>query len=323
MNEKPDILLTDYYFPYNKKIIKGYIYLHDGLITEINEGEPPEDLKKTDIHLPGKNQLLLPGLANMLVHLLYYPVRGLIGKNLHFDKTWQTISGLKEKEALALAKTVIKILLEKGVTTIVSMDPLPETIMQALKETGLRGIVITEKDIPVDNELVKTIIASPWDDTGNTRRIKGEYGETKGMILDGKNVLIQDKIENTFFVGTGHNTSLDPKGIYNNQDPWKTLGILSLNAISYLTGKPFVNGLSKGMPADLYSINQYSGLTGKPNEKTLLQLLNDSYHAPYIETVIVNGEILVDAGQQLVIEEKYVVNTGKTIDKIIHFLFPL
>jgi hypothetical protein len=314
--ERPSILLSNYHFPKEKRIIHGYVFVNEGLVEEVGEGEPPEDLKKSDIHLPGRGALLIPGHASMVTHLQLHPLRTLVGKRVTFWKAWESVSHLSLREATVLSLNTLKIMLEKGITTVLSIDPFPEAVVKALERTGLSGVVVSDRSVESSNERIR-IIEVP-DIHGNTvvQRIEWDHGETLGLKYMGYNVIARHGVvDYAKMVGSGHNTCYDVRGIASGT-PWELLRILSLNHIELLLGKSFPGGIEKGMPADLYSIHPLSGILYNASEEDLGIVLECSYHAPYIETVIVDGDVVLDGGQQLVVKDETIQQALRVGEKV-------
>jgi hypothetical protein len=314
--EKPSILLSNYNFPANEKIMKGYIFVDEGLVEEVGEGEPPEDLKKSDIHLPGHGALLIPGHASMVTHLQLHPLRGLVGKYITFRRAWEIVSRLSLEEATALSLNALKILLERGITAVLSIDPLPEASVEAFEKTGLRGLIVSDRSIESGDERIKVIEVPDINDNTIFQRIEGVGGETIGLRYMGYNIMARrGAIDNAKMVGVGHNKCYDVRGIASGT-PWELLQTLSLNHLGLLLGKRFSKGIEKRMPADLYTIHPLSGLIYSASEADLGIVLECGCNAPYIETVIVDGEILLDGGQQLVVKDETVKRALRVGEKV-------
>ncbi len=302
LGEKPSILLTGYLFPMEKRIVEGYILVEDGLIVEIGEGEAPEDLRSANLHYPGRGALLLPGMASMVTHLLLYPLRGFIGEKVSFKEAWSRAEALSHRQAYTLALNTIKNMVERGVTTILSLDPNPQDIVRAVRESGVRGIIVSEHDIEVDDALLKILDPHKF----LLERIEGERGATEGLVIGGETVAVRRECASSNYIGVGHNPVYDPRWVCPGLNAWELLRKLSFSPLSFFTGRSYPDGFSKGMPADMFSINPSSGLLTKDMSSSLHHAVWSTYHSPVVETVIVGGNILLDGGQQLIVSKRIV-----------------
>ena len=128
-------------------IQSGYVSIADGVITAVNEGEPPAGQRAGEID--GRGKVLMPGLVNAHTHLYQVLLRA-VWEDMPFLAWLKRIYGVAEalNPEHAAAGTLLGCLenLKGGVTTVCEhnfLNPGPEcavAAVDAIEEAGLRGV---------------------------------------------------------------------------------------------------------------------------------------------------------------------------------------
>ncbi len=285
-------------------------------IIDVGEGEPPSDYLRADIILPGGNRLLAPGLAVPLAHLTLYPLRSLIGYRVSFRKAWEKALEIPHADAVSIATVAIKDLIEDGVTSIVSLDPNPKAVLDAMREVGVDGYVVRVDDWPQkDVEVNENVIDGSMSELGGGYTWVGSDKETIGAKWKGAFIAANHVgVGNYECVGVGHHWSFDSrvlisilkKGVIEAVDYEK----LSVNALKLIYGGNV--GVAKGAPANLVGLGVYEAPYAEYGDYELIaRYMISPISTPRVELVISRGSIIVDAGQPLSIERSKVARAWR------------
>lgn len=326
------VLLYDYnMLASEESIIRGYVFIEGRRIMDVGEGEPPSDYFRCDMVLPGRGSVLAQGFVSAVTHLTLYPFRGLIGRRVKLRKVWETVAKLSYEEALSLAAAGLKHLVEAGVTSVVSLDPHPQAVYDLLRETGVGGMVLVVEDW-IQNGLREASLtgdivvrrASMTEVSGGEEfeRI-GDENETLGMKWKGKIIAASPRfdVQDIHAVGVGHHWSYDPRFILavvaKGDVSVREYKVLSMHGSEIIYGVSTTK-LEKNAPANLIAL-RYGDvpLTLLDSTETVVRDLLSPMHAPRIELVISNGNIIVDAGQCLCVKDAYLRRAWNTASRVL------
>ncbi len=333
------VLLYDYNMLVSEEsIVRGYVLVEGRRIADVGEGEPPTDYFRCDMVLPGRGSVLAQGFVSAVTHLTLYPFRGLIGGRVKFRKVWETVAKLGYEEALSLAAAGLKHLVEAGVTSVVSLDPHPQAVYDLLRETGVGGLVLVVEDwiqsrlreasLTGDTVVVKKALMTEVGGGEEFERI-GDENKTLGMRWRGKIIAASTGFEphNIHAVGAGHHWSYDPRFILavaaRGDVSVREYKVLSMNGNEIIYGVSTTK-LEKNAPANLIAL-RYGDvpLTLLDSTETVVRDLLSPIHAPRIELVISNGNIVVDAGQCLCVKDAYLKRAWNTASRVLGSLLSL
>ncbi len=325
------VLLYDYNMLVSEEsIVRGYVFIEGSRIADIGEGEPPSDYFRCDMVLPGRGSVLAQGFVSAVTHLTLYPFRGLIGGRVRLRKVWENVAKLSYEEALSLAAAGLKHLVEAGVTSVVSLDPHPQAVYDLLKETGVGGLVLIVDDW-IQNELGKASVkegisvrrASMTEVGGEEFERIGDESKTLGMRWRGRIIASSPRFnaQDIYAVGAGHHWSYDPRFILavaaKGDVSMREYQALSMNGNEIVYGISATK-LERNAPANLIAL-RYGDvpLTLLDSAETVVRDLLSPMHAPRIELVISNGNIIVDAGQCLCVKDAYLKRAWNTASRVL------
>ncbi len=314
-------------------IPKGFIYLENGNIIKIGEGTPPDEYKLAELYLSLESRLVVPGTISPVTRISFYPFRYLLLKGIITPFELSSILSVNDYYNISLMAGYE--LLSNGVTTVGIIDQENiHTIARGLFEVGLRLLLLVD---PYANDVDKII--REWDGRENRVRVyvlvessidARKYSEKLGnnrvvakpsKMPGGARILIDPpgmiKPENTIITfpnihrwapGAGLAIGVAPQ--YSMFDVARRLWIKdkvsSKEALKYASMRP----------AEIFGLEDFSVLVegsksdiivldfSKPPSWPLIpfrdiiyDILLDLYHR--VETVIINGEVVVDGGEPL------------------------
>uniref|UniRef100_A0A7J3ZJY7 Amidohydrolase n=1 Tax=Fervidicoccus fontis TaxID=683846 RepID=A0A7J3ZJY7_9CREN len=317
------ILFYDYNILGSRGVFKGYIYVEDGKIAEIGVGQPPEDLKRADMFYRGHNRLILPGFSSPLTHLSLYPFRVLVGRAIDFYRAWSAVRKLDERDYASLVSVAVKSLVERGYTSIAFMDSRPLSTARILKEKELSAIALVPVDESVDEPVDKIeeelrVPVKECSIRGEERvfltRIVGPSGITLGGVVEGKERILSwpdvKMCDRSTFYGIGHNPLFSTRSLlmtcYQTNPNIDLMGALERLTVGgeSLILKARRGWLERGEGASFIVVRlDDTAFLGLNESELLWTLALTEYSTPKIETVVVNGVVVVDGGQQLVVED--------------------
>ncbi len=154
------ILLRNATVLYGKElniIPRGYVYLEDDQIKKIGDGEPPEDYRLAELYITANDRLIMPGTLSPVTYISFYPFRYLLLKNL--VNPLDILSTLSTNDYYNISLMAGYELVKNGVTTVGVLDQENlHTIARGLYEIGLRILLLVD---PYVNDLDK--IVEEWD----------------------------------------------------------------------------------------------------------------------------------------------------------------
>ncbi|MEM1619577.1 MAG: hypothetical protein QXU52_02345 [Fervidicoccaceae archaeon] len=329
---KPTILFADYYLPRDQGLETGYVYVEGGVIAELGYGETPDDLRSAALIYEGwGRRLLLPGLSSPVIHLGLYPLRTELGFTLSFDAAWRSVAELSRREYSLLMLLGLRELIEKGYTSFGLFEPKPSAAAEVVAEYDLDALIIAPSDVSpmeAEREALSGLEASEiWID--RAERLEGPRGITLGLSLGSATALawpsaeMCDKVD---YYAVGHNASfsgrlpilLCDEPVRARERPPRTLK--RLTRTEWKRGeKPKLDGswLERGGPADLISVKlDEPPLAGLRWDDIAWVLSRLDVWPPALETVVIKGEVVVDGGQQLLLEEPLLSLAEKVVEKV-------
>ena len=334
--QQATLLFYDYNILGSRGIFKGYVYVEDGRIAEIGEGEVPEDLKRADMFYKGQNRLILPGFSSPLTHLSLYPFRVLVGYTLDFYSVWNAVKRLSERDYMSLVSIALKSLVERGYTNIAFMEARPHTTALFLKEKELSAIALVPVDMEVEEpvEKIEEELEVPVKECsvrGEERafltRIVGPKGITLGGVVDGKEYILSwpssEMCRRNPFFGVGHSPLFSTRSLlmtcYQHNPSIDLIEALEKVTVG---GERLILGterrwLERGQSASFIAVRLDDvAFLGLGESELLWTLALTEYSVPKIETVVVNGTVVVDGGQQLIVEDAYIEKASDVIARL-------
>lgn len=116
-------------------IRRGYVYIKDGRIVVVDEGEPPEEYQYPELLLNGDGRLVIPGMSSGITSVSLYPLRYEGRKSLADVKDYLSIltrTDIYYATMLAMAEMILS-----GVTTAMISDIYLDSSARAAKDSGL------------------------------------------------------------------------------------------------------------------------------------------------------------------------------------------
>lgn len=302
-----DILISDAYIPVSNKFVKGYVYITDDVIAEIGEGEPPTDLQVSQLTYPIQNGVVLRGLSSPFLDLSIYWARGLIGRNISYYEATHISSNLDWKKTLSMIIVALRDLLCRGFTLFgLRLNDL-KIAKYLEQEIGIDVAWITFEEIN-DSLDSPVIIGSLKEDFYPSLKIT-EKGVEKIVWRDNSRSLCTEIEEEE--LGDLDSLCLHPSLIYsfpglkkNIQNIDSLYKVTSGNAYRQIFNKYYDFALNKNEKANIVIISaeqlDVSGL--EPIEIAFLYY-QGKLSIPSIEVVISNGNIFVDRGEIVGLDE--------------------
>lgn len=312
-----DILISDAYIPVPDGFVKGYIYISDGKITEIGEGEPPEDLKLSQLSYPVNGGVVLRGLSSPYTELSLYWARGLIGKKINYREAVQLTRKLDSETLLSIWATAIRDILLRGFTflgiRVINLD----VAKYFEEELGFHGVWLSTEDYVFESKL-KTIVISE-----NEKHLPYLSITDKGVVevtwSDGsKSICTTPRVlKEIDSLCLELSLKLDiplPREMDSSLDILQLHKLTSSNAYRQLLGKTIEFNLKKNDDADIVVIRpDYPPVTGLSPDEIAYLFYTGSLSAPVIDTVISNGVVLVDKGEVIGIDDRLLMLGYKKI----------
>ncbi len=120
-----------------REIIKGDIYLEDGLIADMGKVNV-----EADHIIDGKNKIVIPGLINTHTHVAMTDMRGIaddVDLEDFLSIVWKEEAKRNREDIYRGARLGIEEMLRTGTTTFLDMYSDEDVIARAVKEMGIRG----------------------------------------------------------------------------------------------------------------------------------------------------------------------------------------
>ncbi|MEM0044169.1 MAG: hypothetical protein QXJ51_05900 [Sulfolobales archaeon] len=127
---------------------KGFIYVKDGIISDVGEGESPSEYKYPDILINGENRMIIPGMIDGYSISYLSPLSSLIAlsKIKKISENKDLLSVLSDTDVYYL--TVIGVIsrVMRGVTTVVTEIPKIDLAVKIADLLGVRMIAVVNID---------------------------------------------------------------------------------------------------------------------------------------------------------------------------------
>ncbi len=308
------------------RYLKGYIFINKRRIVAMGEGEPEEEYKYALYLINGKNKIVTPGLICPLTTLSAYSSR-FGGKE-----------AISYEELYLAAKMAIQDHLLSGITTIGTVEQKVDPIARVIADTGVRGVIFVnadvegwEKELEVGlrrwHKYEDRIFVGIYTETDNEKAIRRAEELDLPLISQSSGIKIikvkglseergvveleYDGLKSYGFRPTSRTTNVLNvlKALYYiGMDPVELFRRITINAARMLKLSG-VGELKVNYKADLsvFDVSEPPGWTaGKGIPEEVILATN-----PRVETVIVDGEVLVDNYQPLSIGAKDVSRARK------------
>jgi len=301
------------------KYLKGYVYLNKGKIVAVGEGDPPSEYSYAMYLINGKNRIVMPGLICPLISISTYPSR----------------FGGKEassfEELYSASQMAIQELLLSGVTTFGTVEEIVDPVARAIASTGTGSIIFVDADKEGWKKQLELLL-NKWHGFEN-RIYAGIYREKgneeqKGIAerlklpmlspdtgvqflevpnISGDRGVVKIVKGNIMSYGFKRGApTVNPLNVlralyYMGHEAIDIFRALTTNA-SLLLNLQGIGSIESGNYADItiFDVSEPPGWTaGQGIPEEVLIVTN-----PKVETVIVNGDVVVDSFQPLTIGTK-------------------
>ncbi len=122
--------------PVGKLVIpKGYVYVKDGKVAGVGEGEPPEEFQYPELLINGEGRILIPGLSSGYTNVTLYPLR-YFGSDISIFELGDYLKSLSRTDVYYLALMSFAELISKGVTSALIADIYLDNVARAANEAG-------------------------------------------------------------------------------------------------------------------------------------------------------------------------------------------
>jgi len=117
-------------------IPKGYVYVANGVIRAVGEGEPPEELRYPELLLRGEGRVIIPGLSSAFTVVTLYPFRfGLRG--LKLNEWLHYFRELSRTDTYYVAGMAFIEMVMRGITSALVTDIYLDSVARAAADVGI------------------------------------------------------------------------------------------------------------------------------------------------------------------------------------------
>ena len=136
---------------------KGYIFINNGVIESIGEGEPPPEYQYPELLINGEGRIVCPGFSSAFTSVTLYPLRYRV-KDVNWGEVLDYISVLSRTDVYYIAALSFMEMISRGVTTALISDIFLDNIARAAHDVGINVTLAVPyncgiKDFDPDNEL--------------------------------------------------------------------------------------------------------------------------------------------------------------------------
>ncbi len=316
-----------------KMLPRGFIYINGANIEKVGEGDPPEEYRLAELYLTADDRLIVPGAMSPATYISFYPFRYLLLKNL--VNPFEVSSTLSANDYYYISLMAGYELVKNGVTTIGVLDQENmNTVARGLFEIGLRIILLVD---PYVNDIDKII--NEWEGKENrvhvyalvessidARKLSEKLGADRIVakpskmpggakilidppgIIRPKDTIVSFPNLHRWVSGVGLTIGLAPRysmfdiarrlWVTGKASPRDALIHIS-SRVAEILGLNDIGAVAEGMKPDIvvFDFSEPPNWPLIPFESVVYEILLESQHK--VETVIVNGEIIVDGGEPL------------------------
>lgn len=304
-----DILLSNAYIPVKGGLRKGYVYVSEGTVAEVGEGEPPEDLTTAQLIYPISGGLVLRGLASPIVSVASYWARGLLGTHLTWREAFARFAKLEPKEAVGITLLALKQLALRGYALYGILAERPRFHHELVEEFDghvvwlrLEGV---EHTGPAQRVLHIDSMRKPFAKLGSlgVEEVVWENGSRSvcGLVDE------PDPSDSLCLV-PDHVWGIPSLYAHLAMLPLETLyALTSGNAFKQLLGGGYGLSIERGEAADLVVLDLGEPpLCGLSPEEAAKMFYAGLLSTPAVEVVISKGEVLVDNGQPIAFNDQLI-----------------
>ena len=337
-------------------IRKGYVFIKDGRVVAVDEGEPPDEYQYPELLLNGYGRLVIPGMSSGITSVSLYPLRYEVGVSLSDVRDYLSVltrTDIYYATMLAMAEMILS-----GVTTAMISDIYLDSSARAAKDAGLMVTLATPigcglEEYGVEREL--ELLLSRWH--GRVDNVKaailacgqiGEEFEERAAIKGLRIFSLNTEGEVRVNPGTGAEAVVRFGDGLMRWSPGEGVGIWVrpsysitevLKEIMWRSGtKNLVDVLASAV--DTHSMIGWSGMGPIEPGRVANLVMLDTHEPPgwpaperldhvaraviegsaRVETVIAGEEILVDAGELLTIGEAVLRRSVERFEEVMREL---
>ncbi len=316
-----------------KTIRRGYVYINKGTIVDVGEGEVPEDYEFANYVIEGKGRIVLPGVVCPLTTLSAYPSR--------FGGERASSS----EELYYASKMALQELLLHGVTTVGTVEKKGEPVIRAMVDSGIRGVLFLDTSEPTWKDQF-AVLMNRWN--GYEGRIKIGLADLEGKeevielakkanipvisvkedeyviyvresrdFAKGRGVLELRKGDTKALGYSEAAKNLDPLSLVRalymfGGKPEELLEMITVNAAKIL-GFDNIGTIERGKRADVLILDASEPPGWNAGRGEAIDVIIAS--APKVESVIIDGEMVVDISESLNIGVNDVKRAKKLFEK--------
>jgi len=158
-------------------ISKGYVYLRNGVIEGVGEGDPPDEFQYPELLINGEGRLVAPGLVSGITTVTLYPFRYVI-KEIDWRSLSDFITVLTRTDVYYLAALTFMELMRRGVTVALITDIFLENVARAANDLGMYVTLAVPfgcgiKDFDPEHEL--KLLMSRWEGKFSNIKVAALY----------------------------------------------------------------------------------------------------------------------------------------------------
>lgn len=320
-------------------IRRGYVFIKDGRVVAVDEGEPPEEYQYPELLMNGEGRLVIPGMSSGITSVSLYPLRYEGRASLAEVKDYLTVltrTDIYYATMLAAAEMILS-----GVTSAMISDIYLDSSARAAKDAGLMVTLAPPigcglEDLGVEREV--ELLLSRWHGKVDNVRVGallcGDAGEDlrERLALKGLRIFsFGGEGEVRANPGTRAEAVIRYGGGLAGWSPGEGVGIWVRPSYSITEVLKEIVWRSGGWSpidvlasaVDTHSMIGWSGVGAIEPGKVANIVMLDTHEPPgwpvpdrldhvvraviegsaRVETVIAGEEILVDAGELLTIGE--------------------
>lgn len=299
-----DILISDAYIPVSGGFSRGYVYISEGRVSEVGEGEPPDDLKVSQLHYPIHGGVVLRGLSSAYTDLSLYWARGLLGRGISYADAVGAVNALDWRKAVSICAAALRDLTSRGFTFFGTVARDPRVAEYIEREIGVHAVWIFAEEQRAELSFpVLTVREGDYP-----IMYVGDGGVIEVVWRDGSRSLCSPRhsvIGERDSLCVELSMSFDFPDVFGDISPDglpQYYGWTSGNAYRQLLGLSLGLELKRGEPANLVVIRpDHPPATGLDFTEVALMFHTGGLGPSAIDTVISFGNIIVDRGEPLAI----------------------
>jgi len=194
---------------------KGYVYVSNGIIEAVGEGEPPVEYQYPELLINGDGRVVAPGFSSAFTTVTLYPLRYRAG-DVEWIRYSDYMSVLSRTDVYYLAVLSLMEMVSRGISSALITDIFLDNVARAANDVGIYVTLAVPfncglKDFDPDQEL--RILMSRWHGRVENIKVAALYCGTPSAKWVKE---ISDMGIKVFLLGCRKGLDIIPKDIRGN-----------------------------------------------------------------------------------------------------------